>query len=110
MIFPASGIACFVGAILVLGALQMILQPGGDYDEAKVPWFTGMLAGAFIGLLSGLSGTGGGMLPYFVIAALIGGVVGTTLGIKLASQAWLQRVLAVILLIAAVKFLLPITN
>jgi uncharacterized membrane protein YfcA len=45
-------------------------------------------------------------LPHFVIAALLGAVVGTQIGIKWASPVLLQRLLATVLLVAAVKFLL----
>jgi uncharacterized membrane protein YfcA len=44
-------------------------------------------------------------LPYFVLAALLGAVVGTQIGIKLASPVMLQRLLAVVLLVAGLKFL-----
>lgn len=140
----------------MVAALKLFFQPrevqvaGGS--TAQVPWIPGMLAGGAVGLLSGLTGTGGGIflspillffawagtrqasgitapfilvnsvaglagnlmvlrslppeLPYFVIAALLGAVVGTQMGIKVASFAVLQRLLAAVLFVAAVKFLL----
>jgi len=45
-------------------------------------------------------------LPYFVAAALLGGVLGTQLGIRWFSVRTLQRALAVVLVVAALKFVL----
>jgi uncharacterized membrane protein YfcA len=45
-------------------------------------------------------------LPYFVVAALLGGVLGTQLGIRWLSVRALQRALAVVLVVAALKFVL----
>lgn len=44
-------------------------------------------------------------LPYFIIAALLGAVLGTQIGLHWSSHVMLQRILGVVLLIAAVKFL-----
>jgi uncharacterized membrane protein YfcA len=44
-------------------------------------------------------------LPYFVVAALLGAVLGTQLGIRWFSVRALQRALGVVLVIAAAKFL-----
>jgi uncharacterized protein len=44
-------------------------------------------------------------LPYFMIAAVLGALVGTQIGIHWVSQRTLQRVLGVVLFIAAVKFI-----
>jgi len=140
-----------VSAVLILAAYQMLSpQSAGDREgPPQVPWLAGMLAGTGIGLLSGLSGTGGGIflsplllalgwadtrqsfgmsapfnlinsiaalagnililqslpseLPYLFVAALFGGIVGTQIGLRLASAVTLQRLLAAVLLVAAVK-------
>lgn len=153
---PGLWYRILIGIVLLFAAFKLFFQPretpaGGD-PSAIVPWAPGMLAGGLVGLLSGLTGTGGGIflspllllfgwagarassgitapfilvnsaaglagnllvlrslppeLPYFVIAALLGAVVGTQIGIKWASPVMLQRLLAVVLLVAAVKFLL----
>ena len=149
---PGAWYRLLVSAILVIAALQMLFPRSAAEPEgsARIPWLSGMLAGASIGLLSGLTGTGGGIflsplllslgwagprqsfgisapfnlinsvaalagnililqslppeLPYFFVAALIGGMVGTQIGLKLASALTLQRLLAAVLLVAAVKF------
>jgi uncharacterized membrane protein YfcA len=44
-------------------------------------------------------------LPYLFVAALLGGIVGTQIGLRLASAVALQRLLAAVLLVAAVKFI-----
>jgi uncharacterized protein len=44
-------------------------------------------------------------LPFFMIAAVLGALVGTQMGIHWVSQRTLQRVLAVVLFIAAIKFI-----
>jgi uncharacterized protein len=142
-----------VSTVLILGAFQMLSpQAAIDFQEPpRVPWLIGLLAGAGIGLLSGLTGTGGGIflsplllalgwagtrqsfgisapfnlinsiaalagnililrslppeLPYLFIAALLGGIVGTQIGLRLASAVALQRLLAATLLVAAVKLI-----
>ena len=44
-------------------------------------------------------------LPYFVIAALLGALAGTSIGIGVASTVILQRLLGIVLLVAAGKFI-----
>ncbi len=152
---PGSWYRLLVGAVLFVAALKLLFQPRRDQttDRATtaMPWLAGLLAGGLVGLLSGLTGTGGGIflsplllffgwagtrqasgitapfilvnslaglagnllslnglpseLPYFVIAALLGGLVGTSIGIRLASTVILQRLLGVVLLVAAAKFI-----
>jgi uncharacterized protein len=153
---PGTWYRILIGAVLLVAALKLFTDPriaaaGGD-TPADVPSLPGMLAGGSVGLLSGLTGTGGGIflspmlllfgwagtrqasgitapfilvnsiaglagnllslrslpaeLPYFVIAALIGAFVGTNLGIKWTSVTTLQRLLAVVLCVAAIKFML----
>jgi uncharacterized membrane protein YfcA len=117
-----------------------------------VPVWLGLIGGAAIGLLSGATGTGGGiflsplllmmgwaetkqsagicaafilvnsiagivglmtkpvtfppMLPYWVMAAIIGGLLGSWLGAKHLPNPSLRRILAAVLLIAALKLML----
>jgi uncharacterized membrane protein YfcA len=145
-----------VGLILLAAALRFIWQPKSETDAGaivtRVPWLAGLLTGAVVGLLSGLTGTGGGIfltpmlllfgwagarqasgltapfillnsiaaltgnytairqlpeeLPLFVAAAIAGAVLGTQIGTRWISTQTLQRLLGVVLLIAAGKFLL----
>lgn len=145
-----------VGLVLLAAAIRFIWQPKADADTqaivTRVPWLAGLITGAIVGLLSGLTGTGGGIfltpillllgwagarqasgltapfillnsiaalagnvaaiqklpveLPYFVAAAMTGALIGTQIGTRLISTSTLQRLLGVVLLIAAAKFLL----
>ena len=155
MNLPATWYRGLVGIVLVAAAANLLFKPRastGENDKAaRVPWFGGVLSGSSVGLLSGLTGTGGGIflspillffrwadprqasgitapfillnsvaglagnlvvlkslppeLPWFAIAALTGGFVGTQIGISWASGMLLQRLLGVVLLIAGLKFL-----
>ena len=152
---PGTWYRVLVGVVLFVAALKLLIQPrsrtGSDHARTAMPWLAGLLAGGLVGLLSGLTGTGGGIflsplllffgwagtrqasgitapfilvnsvaglagnllslkglpseLPYFVIAALLGGLVGTSVGIGTASTVMLQRILGVVLLVAAAKFI-----
>ena len=145
-----------IGLMLFAAALRFLWQPkteaGAQEVTTHVPLVAGMAAGAAVGLLSGLTGTGGGIflsplilllgwagtrqtsgltapfillnsvaalagnfaavqklpseLPYLVLAAMAGAVVGTQLGVNWVGTSGLQRLLGVVLLIAAGKFLL----
>jgi uncharacterized membrane protein YfcA len=141
-----------VGVILLV-AVARLLWPGMTkiaQDTKDIPVGWGIVSGIGIGLLSGLTGTGGGIflsplllfmgwsetrtasgvaaafilcnsvagllgniasvqalpaeLPLYAGAVLLGGLVGTTLGIKLASPAVLKA-LGVVLVIAGLKML-----
>jgi uncharacterized membrane protein YfcA len=54
-----------VGLMLLAAALKFLWQPkleaGADEDAVNVPWLPGIIVGASVGLLSGLTGTGGGI-------------------------------------------------
>lgn len=152
---PTQWYKILIGLVLLFAAYKLFFQPrdasAGADRPASVPWIPGMVAGGLVGLLSGLTGTGGGIfltpmllffgwagakassgvtspfilansmaglagnllvlqslpaeLPYFVVAALLGAMLGTQIGIKWASPVMLQRLLAIVLVIAAVKFL-----
>lgn len=145
-----------VGLVLFAAGLKFLWQPRNEEEHApiitNVPWLPGLATGATVGLLSGLTGTGGGIfltpmlilfgwsgarqasgltapfillnsmaalggnvaalhkipseLPYFIAAVLAGALLGTQLGVRWVSTATLQRLLGIVLLIAAGKFLL----
>ena len=153
---PSHWYRTLVGIILLIAAAKLIVQPRSqrvsETVAAKVPWLGGALTGGLVGLLSGLTGTGGGIflspvllflgwagprqmsgmtapfilvnslaglagnvlalrslpveLPLFMLAALLGGGIGTQLGISWASTLTLQRLLGLVLAIAGVKFLI----
>ena len=75
---------------------------------------TATISAAFI-VVNSLAGLAGrlvagrlmiGPLVLLVIAALTGGIVGSRLGASHFSGVWLRRLLAVVLLVAAVKLLM----
>lgn len=139
-----------MGAVLWVSAARL-LWPQALRTETEArdpPVWAGVVAGAGIGLLSGLTGTGGGIflsplllfmawspvrqssgvaavfvlvnslaglsgnlaslgalpvqLPLYAAAALIGAVIGTSLGVRL-SNLWLNRALGAVLIIAGAK-------
>ncbi|MGL4242745.1 MAG: sulfite exporter TauE/SafE family protein [Beijerinckiaceae bacterium] len=141
-----------LGVVLLLSATRMLwpkeLASNNEWHDP--PIVVGVLCGAGIGFLSGLTGTGGGIflsplllflawssakpasgvvalfilfnsaagllgnfasvralppdLPFFAGAVLAGALVGTTLGIKLATP-FILRALGVVLIIAGLKLL-----
>jgi uncharacterized membrane protein YfcA len=140
-----------VGVVLLIAAARLLWPRTLNTDEWRdPPILLGTLGGAGIGLLSGLTGTGGGIflsplllfvgwsetktasgvaavfilvnsiagllgnlasvgslpsdLPLFVGAALLGAVIGTTLGIKLATPIILKT-LGAVLVIAGLKMI-----
>jgi uncharacterized membrane protein YfcA len=62
-----------VAAVLVVGAVRLATAsvPTDDEQRPGVPWLPGIAAGAVIGLIAGLTGTGGGVFltPLLVLAA-----------------------------------------
>jgi uncharacterized membrane protein YfcA len=155
--FHMPGWKLLVGIVLVAAAWMLFVDPWDARSPASevasvIPWWPALVTGLLVGLLSGLTGTGGGIflspllsffgwsgarqqagitapfilvnsiaglagnlvslqrlpaeLPYLVVAALLGGVLGTQLGIRWLSVRALQRALAVVLVIAALKFVL----
>jgi uncharacterized membrane protein YfcA len=62
-----------VAAVLLAGAARLATAtpPTGDDERPGVPWVSGIAAGAVIGLVAGLTGTGGGVFltPLLVLAA-----------------------------------------
>ncbi|MEX0613184.1 MAG: sulfite exporter TauE/SafE family protein [Pirellulales bacterium] len=140
-----------LGVVLLLAAYRLFTKPVSDTSRG-VPIPLALLCGAAIGLLSGLTGVGGGIflspllvltgwantkqscgvsaafilvnsiagilglmtkgatlpaeLPYWTIAAIAGGLIGSELGAKRLASPTLRRLLAVVLVIAALKLIL----
>jgi uncharacterized membrane protein YfcA len=65
-----------VAAVLVVGAWRLATAPPpvDDANRPGVPWIAGIAGGAMIGLLAGLTGTGGGIFltPLLVLAGWTG--------------------------------------
>lgn len=152
IVLPSDIYRPLVGVVLWLSALRLFwpARLRAETEPRDPPIFMGMLGGAVIGLLSGLTGTGGGIflspillfmrwspvkpasgvaalfilansiaglagnvsavqnlppqLPLFAASALVGGVVGTTLGIRL-NAAVLTKCLGAVLVIAGAKMI-----
>lgn len=153
---PGTWYRLLIGTILIIAAAMMLTKQKHDPAAAAegataVPVAGGLLTGGSVGLLSGLTGTGGGIflspillmmrwadprqasgitlpfilfnslaglmgnlvalralpaeLPLFAASALAGGLLGTHFGSRHASNVLLRRLLAVVLLIAGVKFI-----
>lgn len=145
-----------VGTVLIYAAYRLVAlsRRKGELEASKgAPLFPAMLWGAVIGLLSGLTGVGGGiflspllllmgwaetrqsagvsaafilanstaglagnvavvhnlppMLWWLIPAAILGGIVGSELGSRRLDPTVLRRLLAVALVIASVKMILP---
>jgi uncharacterized membrane protein YfcA len=73
---PAEVYRPLVAVVLLAGAWRLATAPGADDGDAPrgVPAVGGVLAGAGIGLLAGLTGTGGGIFltPLLVLTAWTG--------------------------------------
>ncbi|MGH9800479.1 MAG: sulfite exporter TauE/SafE family protein [Blastocatellia bacterium] len=143
-----------VGAVLLYSAYRFLRNPHiGDEASHTTPTLWPMLVfGSLLGLLSGLTGVGGGIflspimlfmgwaatrqvsaisaafilvnsisgfagllshtpsvpkqIPFFAIAAVIGGFIGAEYGSRRIAGANLKRLLAVVLIIAGIKMIL----
>jgi hypothetical protein len=137
--------------VLLVAAARFIWKPVADTSN-PIPLPVALFCGATIGLLSGLTGTGGGiflspillvmgwaetkqssgvcaafilvnsiagiiglftkpvafppMLPYWIVAAVAGGIIGSGLGSTRLANPTLRRILAVVLAIAGLKLIL----
>ena len=146
-----NGLQVTVGAVLLMAAVRFVWKPVADTSK-PVPVAPALVCGAVIGLLSGLTGTGGGiflsplllvmgwaetkqssgvsaafifvnsiagiiglmtkpvhfpaMLPYWIVAAVLGGLIGSELGRRRLANPTLRRLLAVVLVIAGLKLML----
>jgi uncharacterized membrane protein YfcA len=140
-----------VGLVLLFAAYRL-LRGSSVEVRRRIPLPVGLGCGAGIGLLSGLTGTGGGIflsplllfmgwaqmkesagvsaafilvnsiagilglltkpvilpttLPYWAVAAIVGGLVGSKLGRRRLSNRTLRSLLALVLVIAAGKLML----
>lgn len=139
--------------LLVAGANYLLNRKPREFTSIKPPkFFVALIVGAIIGLLAGLTGTGGGIflspialllnwsavkhisgttslfiltnsvfgllghatsvtelpgsMPLFVVAVLLGAVVGTVFGIKKFSNEKVKRALGLVLVIAGLKLAL----
>jgi uncharacterized membrane protein YfcA len=140
-----------VGVVLLFAAYRLVRSQPAE-TRKRIPAPLGLLCGAGIGLLSGLTGTGGGIflspmllfmgwaetresagvsaafilvnsiagiigvftkpvtlpsaVPYWAIAAVVGGLIGSELGSKRLANPTLRKLLGVVLVIAGVKLML----
>jgi hypothetical protein len=142
-----------VGAVLLFAAARFLFVPKIiDADDVKpFPVSAAIVLGAILGLLSGLTGVGGGIflsplliftawaetrkasgvsamfilansaaglagqfaavqalppqLPFFAVAAVCGGLIGSELGSRRLASPAIQKLLAVVLVIAGAKMI-----
>lgn len=154
---PKETYSTLLGCVLIVAALGIFRSASrADAQDVaaegrQVPWLPGLLIGAAIGVLSGLTGTGGAIfltplllfahwmptreasgtsvafvwinsltglagllhstgtlpeaLPAWLVAAALGALLGTQLGLRWLPVARLRQALGVVLLIAAGKLL-----
>jgi uncharacterized protein len=148
---PDVGFKLLVGIVLLYSSVRLVIQGSSDRPAREPPLGLALAAGAGIGLLSGLTGTGGGIfltplllfmgwarpktaaavsalfillnssagllgnvsstnsIPSFIlpllIAAGIGGAIGSYLGSRSFGATSIKRLLAAVLLIAGIKLL-----
>lgn len=150
---PGAVYRPLVGLVLLVAAARLLWspEPWGNRPLRDPPVPLGVLSGAGIGLLSGLTGTGGGIflsplllflgwcetrrasgvaavfilcnslaglagtlatvrglpadLPLFAGAAMLGALVGTTLGTSRLAPPAIQKALGMVLVVAGVKLL-----
>lgn len=152
MKIPISAYRVIVAISLLIAAARFIITPHWARPAVKLPprWIT-LPVGAVLGLISGMTGVGGGIflsplllflgwaearetagvaapfivvnsiagllghtaslqhlpaeLPWMAITAIVGGVLGSYLGAQRVAPAMFRRLLGVVLVVAAVKFL-----
>ena len=152
---PGHWYRALIGLVLLAAAARLFFYPRSASSEPAemrvMPTWAGTVTGGAVGLLSGLTGTGGGIflspvliffrwanprqqagltgpfilansvaglagnlvslrrlpveIPYWIVAALLGAVLGTQLGIRWLGTPGLQKALAIVLVIAAAKFI-----
>ncbi|MEO8225293.1 MAG: sulfite exporter TauE/SafE family protein [Gammaproteobacteria bacterium] len=149
---PTHIFKVLVGIILLVSAVQFLVRPPAESDPTQPPRFVALGTGGVLGLLSGLTGTGGGIFltpllifmrwaktksasavsalfilvnsasglagnftatqnfPAFawalVVAAGIGGTIGSYFGSQQLPPTAIKRLLAVVLTIAGFKLIL----
>ncbi|MGD9632121.1 MAG: sulfite exporter TauE/SafE family protein [Pirellulales bacterium] len=147
---PIRAFKIAVGLVLLFAAGRLVWKPVADVAH-PLPKLPAIICGGGIGLLSGLTGTGGGiflsplllvmgwaetkqsagvsaafilvnsiagiigllmkpfmfpaMLPYWIVAAIAGGLIGSELGRRRLTNPTLRRLLAVVLVIAGLKLI-----
>jgi hypothetical protein len=148
---PAQVFKVLLGGVLLVAAARFIVDSRDDALSSEPPLVPALASGALIGLLSGLTGTGGGIfltplllhrrwaqakraaavsalfillnsaaglagnfastrhlpaeiLP-LLVAAAVGGFIGSYLGSRYWAPAWIKRFLAAVLLIAGLKLI-----
>jgi hypothetical protein len=143
-----------VGVVLLFAAARMVITASRapTAPPRPPPWWAALGCGAVLGLLAGLTGTGGGIflsplmllmnwadvrrtagtsaafilvnsiagllgamatvrslpsvIPWWALAAVLGGLIGSHFGSRRLSPPWLRRALAAVLLVAAGKLML----
>lgn len=149
---PGHLFKVLVGIILLLSAIQLLLRPPPESEPKPPPGGVALGVGGLLGLLSGLTGTGGGIFltpllifmhwartksasavsalfillnsasglagnisatksfPAFawalVLAAVIGGTIGSWFGSRRLPHMAIKRLLAIVLTIAGLKLIL----
>ena len=149
---PSHLFKIMVGSVLLLSALQFLLRPPAESEPRTLPRPLALSVGGALGLLSGLTGTGGGIFltpllifmrwaktksaaavsapfillnsasgllgnisatskyPTFVwtlvVAAILGGTIGSYAGSRRLPHGVIKRLLAVVLTIAGFKLIL----
>jgi len=149
---PDYGFKILVGLVLLYSAVRLLFESRREIPTSTPPLPAALAAGALIGLLSGLTGTGGGIfltplllfmgwstpkaaaavsalfillnstagllgtlsstpsMPMFLLplllAAGLGGLVGSHFGSRRLNSSAIKRVLAIVLFIAGTKLLL----
>lgn len=146
---PVATFKMLVGIALLLSAANLLLRPPAERRTQAPPLPVALIVGAALGLLAGLTGTGGGIYltplmlflhwapmrqvaavsaPFILLnslsglaghfaagnsipvlawplllAVVVGGAIGATLGARYLPVPVIKRVLALVLLIAGVK-------
>lgn len=149
---PSHLFKVLVGIILLLSAVQFLLRPPAESEPRQPPRLVAVGVGGILGLLSGLTGTGGGIFltpllilmrwartksaaavsapfillnsasglagnisatksfPAFawalVLAAVLGGTIGSYFGSRRLPHTAIKRLLAIVLTIAGFKLIL----
>ncbi len=146
-----SGYRIIVGAALLLAAARLFFEQRDTEPQRRPPLWAALAIGGALGLLSGLTGVGGGIylsplllflrwtsmrsnaalaaafilvnsiaglagytlsgkpwpdgLPWLVLAAFGGGVIGSELAVRRLAPVQLKKLLAVVLVIAGAKMI-----
>ena len=149
---PAQAFKVLLGAVLLVAAARFVMRPRDEPTRGEPPVTPALASGAMIGLLSGLTGTGGGIFltplllqmrwaqakraaavsslfilvnsvaglagnlastrqwPGYIVpllvAAALGGFIGSYLGSRHFAPPIIKRLLAAVLLIAGLKLIL----